>query len=58
MIDFRAVGYEDSRSMETSKPSPVEDFHIRSVEYFSTFIIIIIIIIDVSIKCVYWELEN
>jgi hypothetical protein len=60
MKDFRAMGYEDSRSMETSTSSPVEDFHIRSVKYFSTFIIIIIIIIiiGVSIKCVYCELEN
>jgi len=35
----------------------MEDFHIRRVEYFSTFIIIIIII-EVSIKSVYCELEN
>jgi len=49
MKDFRAMGYEDSRSIETSTSRPMEDFHIRRVEYFSTFIIIIII--EVSITC-------
>ena len=50
MKDFMAMVYEDSMSMETSISSPVEDFHIRSVEHFSTIIIIIIIVIIVIIS--------